>query len=253
MSTASEAPLVLIHGLIGTLDEPLLRSALAGRGQAINLLGYGENSKVPSERITLEAQVKHLHECLLRLQLTHFHLVGHSVGGVVAALLAHQYPDGVLSFINVEGNFTLKDAFMTQKISKMTAVEARDLLQSYRDDPATWLKSKSIASTPAAMHIASLGFNNQDGDTIQAMSASVIETTSLPMYNQLLRDLFASAIPIHLVSGERSRQGWDVPPWALEQATSVTVMSGVGHFMMIERPAEFGQLLKNLTSDVSRM
>jgi lipase len=41
-------------------------------------------------------------------------LIGHSVGGVVAAGYAHRFPKRVASFVNVEGNFTLADAFWSR-------------------------------------------------------------------------------------------------------------------------------------------
>ncbi|WP_428942794.1 alpha/beta fold hydrolase [Xanthomonas oryzae] len=43
------------------------------------------------------------------------HLVGHSVGGAVSALVCSLYPELVASFTSVEGNFTLKDAFWSRR------------------------------------------------------------------------------------------------------------------------------------------
>lgn len=53
--------------------------------------------------VTIDAQVEHLRELLGPVPV---HVVGHSVGGVIAALYAHRYPDDVLGMINVEGNAT---------------------------------------------------------------------------------------------------------------------------------------------------
>lgn len=41
---------------------------------------------------------------------------------------------------------------------------------------------------------------------------------------------------VHLVAGERSAGGWDVPDWAKTAAASDTVVPGVGHMMMLEEP-----------------
>lgn len=43
--------------------------------------------------------------------------VGHSVGGAIAMLCAHTYPDHVRRIVNVEGNFTLADAFWFYEIA----------------------------------------------------------------------------------------------------------------------------------------
>ncbi len=53
-------------------------------------------------------------------------------------------------------------------------------------------------------------------------------------------------VPVHLVAGARSRDGWDVPDWALAGAASLTVLPGRGHMMMVEDGAEFGALLAGL-------
>jgi pimeloyl-ACP methyl ester carboxylesterase len=66
------------------------------------------------------------------------HLVGHSVGGVIATLYAHQYPGDTLSLINVEGNLTLAGAFWSAEMAKMPAEQAAALLDKYRADPAAW-------------------------------------------------------------------------------------------------------------------
>jgi pimeloyl-ACP methyl ester carboxylesterase len=41
---------------------------------------------------------------LRELGIERFHLVGHSMGGLTALLLASQEPSPVLSFIDIEGN-----------------------------------------------------------------------------------------------------------------------------------------------------
>ncbi|QXH43900.1 alpha/beta hydrolase [Pseudomonas xanthosomatis] len=55
-----------------------------------------------------------------------------------------------------------------------------------------------------------------------------------------------AATPVHLLAGEHSRSGWDVPHWAAQQAASVTVLPGVGHLMMLEDPQGFAQALARL-------
>jgi lipase len=239
-------PIVLVHGLIGTLREPRLLAAIGNKARAIHQLGYGENANTPAEKITLEHQVEYLHEWLEKNSIRACHLVGHSVGGVVATMFAHKYPDRVLSFINVEGNFSLKDAFMTNKIAQMTASEAEEMLNEFRANPSGWLESKSVPATAANLEIVNLWFNDQPGSTIQAQSASVIDVTSKPAYTQLLKEVFAHTRPTHLIAGERSRNGWDVPDWAIREAKTFTIMPEVGHFMTLEQPEAFGQLLLQL-------
>jgi pimeloyl-ACP methyl ester carboxylesterase len=43
-----------------------------------------------------------------------FHLVGHSMGGLTALMLAHQEPERVLSFVDIEGNVAPEDCFLSR-------------------------------------------------------------------------------------------------------------------------------------------
>jgi pimeloyl-ACP methyl ester carboxylesterase len=77
------------------------------------------------------------------------------------------------------------------------------------------------------------------------MGAGVVETTSTPDYLESMRKVFATH-PVHLVAGERSRDAWDTPAWALAQAESLTVMPGCGHLMMLEDAEGFGRVVAGL-------
>ena len=46
------------------------------------------------------------------------HIVGHSVGGAIASLVALHHQELLASLTTVEGNFTLKDAFWSEELSK---------------------------------------------------------------------------------------------------------------------------------------
>jgi lipase len=63
--------------------------------------------------------------------------------------------------------------------------------------------------------------------------------------NLCCKGVFAHT-PVHLVSGERSRHGWNVPGWALAAARSYIELPGVGHTMMFERPEAFGNALVDI-------
>jgi pimeloyl-ACP methyl ester carboxylesterase len=161
----------------------------------------------------------------------------------VAVLLAHRHPEVALSVIDVEGNFTLKDAFWSAKIAQM---EAEALLESYRADPAGWLSRNGIEPTDERVAAASAGLHAQPASTVQAMARSVVETTAQPQYLDQVREILDRGTPFHLVAGERSRDGWDVPDFVAARAASLTIQPGAGHMMMLENPAEFFQIVARL-------
>ncbi|MCC7365882.1 MAG: alpha/beta hydrolase [Dehalococcoidia bacterium] len=98
---AREPHLLLVHGFFSTRDcwEPLQREL--GRGistVAPNLLGYGESRC--SGEYNLERVVEHLAPVVEREGFTH--VLGHSMGGIIALALAGQLP-GQFERIGVAG------------------------------------------------------------------------------------------------------------------------------------------------------
>jgi pimeloyl-ACP methyl ester carboxylesterase len=239
------SPVVFIHGLIGTLQLPDMTAAFApGRALAPDLLGYGTQREVPPEAIDLPAQVEHLQRLIER----HFpgeavHLVGHSVGGVVAMLFAQTHGQQVLSLVSVEGNFSLDDAFWSATLARMPAAEACAMLDGFRADPAAWLARAGVDADARSLAIAERWLAQQPASTLQAMARSVVELTAPARYQDGLRRVFASH-PVHLLAGARSRAGWHVPGWAEQAAASQTLIADAGHLMMLEQPPSFLSALK---------
>ncbi|MCJ2877571.1 alpha/beta hydrolase [Rhizobium pusense] len=238
------SPIVFIHGLIGTLQSEVLCAALRPHETlAPDLLGYGSEAHVDPAIISLEAQAEHVRRAIIAaFGDSPVHLVGHSVGGAIAMLLAHSHPEQVKSVISVEGNFTLKDAFWSASVARMSSAEAEAMINGFRADPAAWLGRSGVAATPEAVVLATDWLSRQPTSTVQAMGKAVVQTTEPASYLTLLRNVFAG-IPVHLIAGERSASGWDVPAWAREQAKSMTVVPGTGHMMMIEDPSAFSKVI----------
>nr|WP_276583453.1 alpha/beta hydrolase [Pseudomonas sp. RIT-PI-S] len=233
--------MVLIHGLIGTLrDLPPLFHQWGITAHAPDLLGYGAHAQVSPADVGLWQQVEHLERWLTQHGLERVHLLGHSVGGAVAMLFAHRYPPRVASIINVEGNFSLNDAFWSAKVAAMSAGEASALLAGYAADPAGWLGGAGITATPGQLAQARMLLANQPASTVHATAGSVVEVTGNSDYTTSLKAVFDSGPPVHLMAGERSASGWDLPLWARQQAASYTLLPG-GHMMMLEDPQRFMQ------------
>jgi pimeloyl-ACP methyl ester carboxylesterase len=242
-------PIVFIHGIFQMLGDLPAAQFFASRPVLVpDMLGYGTQAAAPVERISIGAQADYLAAQIRARGPAKAHVVGHSVGGAVAMLLARRHPEVVASLINVEGNFTLGDAFWTGKLAAMTLPELAALLQSYQDDVSAWLTGAGIEPTPERVAVSRRGLRAQPAATVKAMAQSVIATTSQPSYLEDVDAVLDSGIPVHLFAGELSRAGWHVPESVLRRAASMTVQPGVGHMMMLEAPEEFCARIAKLTA-----
>ena len=240
-------PIVLCHGLFGSLSDPFLIEAFGSCSVfAPDLLGYGENMSSISNELSLNDQVDHVIAFMDDNSIQRANLVGHSVGGAVAALIAIRQPDRVKSLISVEGNMTPADAFWSANLSKQPIAEIQKLIDSYRFDVATWISEAGVAATSETVRIATDWLNHQPALTLKAQARAVVEATSDDSgYIENLRSRLMNGLELHLIAGENSRDNWHVPKDIEEAARSITLMHGAGHMMMLESPSAFANAVLN--------
>jgi lipase len=246
----SPAPIVLVHGLIGTLQADDVQAALApARTLAPDLLGYGAHSEVDPKVITIASQAKHLHQQIHVIYgAESVHLLGFSAGGVVSLALAERHPEMIASLVLVENNFTLKDAAWSATVAAMSPAEAAEVVDGFRLQPETWLVRFGVPPTAPYLAKANDWLLRQTSGTVRAMAQALVETTERPSYLRMAAKVF-DQVPVHLVAGERSLTNWDLPDWAEAKARSFTVLPGLGHIMMLEDPIAFGRALHTAVAD----
>jgi pimeloyl-ACP methyl ester carboxylesterase len=237
-------PILLLHGLFGSLSDPAI---LAPFGQstvfAPDLIGYGVNRDDARLDWTLEDQADHVKTWVRGVIDEPVHVVGHSVGGAVGVLFASRYPEMIASLTSVEGNFTLGDAFWSQKISTMGLPEIKAEVDVFRSDLSAWLARSGVPSTTWTLAAARSILDNQSEATLRSQARAVVTATGAANYLEIVRNLLARGLPIHLVAGARSRAGWSVPDWVAQQAASNNDIAEAGHLMMLEKPELFAQTL----------
>jgi lipase len=236
---------VFLHGLFQGLhhlrDFPF---PAPHRGVVLDLLGYGEYAAV-FPPASLDAQVAHVLAELDRLELRQPVLAGHSVGGAIAMLAAAAAPGRLAAVVNIEGNFTLTDAFWSAKVAEMTPGAVAAMLATFRADPAAWLRQQHIAPTDARVRWTTRMLGAQAAPALQALARAVVAATRRPEYLATISRV-PGTLPVHLMAGERSQSSWAVPPEFLAQAKSLTVQPGAGHMMQLEDPPGFLQCIGTL-------
>ena len=209
--------------------------------------GYGDNlASVAVDRLDLDDQVEFIFTYLEAKKLEKVWLVGHSVGGALAMLFAAKFPKMVLGIVNIEGNFTLGDAFWSQRISKLDASSWQKEYETLCGDPAKWLSDGGIQPTDRRIQWAREVLCYQNAKTIQSVAKTVVERTGRENYLELIQKVLESEIPVFLYAGENSRKDWNVPDFVLERAAQVTIHPSTGHMMMLEDPDEFCKNLERM-------
>ncbi len=249
MSSVS-TPAVFVHGLIGPFYEPTAIAELHGRpSSGPDLIGYGA---VTDEVISVRSQVAALRD---HITVEHgqepVHLVAHSIGAVYACEYAARYPNAVSSIVNVEGNFSLADAFWSSSIAAMPANIAQASIGTLLSDTEGWLRASGIEWTADVLERAQRALDYQAWSTVWASAKAIVSHTGESDYQDTLR-LVLETLPVHLLAGERSESEWAVPRWARTAAASYDLIPGSGHMVMLEQPQLFGRRIAELLGSSSR-
>ena len=240
--------LLMVHGIIGSLAYFDPASRIRGANvHTLDLLGYGAMRDIPRERLTLASQTDHVIEHVDRIgdrtARAPVWLLGHSMGGAIVMLLADRFPERVAGIINVEGNFTLKDAFWSRRIANLSEERWAREFAVMDAGPAGWLDRCGIDATDRTVGFARSVIAHQPASTLHAMSKAILDETGNPAYLDAVRRVVDRGIPIHLIAGERSAAGWDVPDFVRTAARSYREQPATGHIMMLEDPDAFCDLV----------
>lgn len=113
-------PIVFLHGFGSTKEDYAdivhHREFDGHPFLAYDAPGCGESKCEDLSKVNIPFLVKTALAMLERVGFERFHLVGHSMGGLTGLMLAHQAPERVLSFTDVEGNIAPEDCFLSRQI-----------------------------------------------------------------------------------------------------------------------------------------
>jgi pimeloyl-ACP methyl ester carboxylesterase len=246
------APLVYLHGfadLHGVAGEPqAFHHKLA---QAARVIAPAHPGCAGSDALSdhgIDDVTFHYLELLDALGLDRVDLVGHCVGGWIAAELAVRHPERVarLALIGACGLFVagepIGDVFMHAQPERGTSYASlRTLLFAAED-------------APAARRFFPDGRGDLDEETRRyemLRFGSFVGFKPPYFYHRALRDrLFRAAMPALVIWGEHdrmvSRPHGEVYADGLPGATRLELVSGAGHAVVLEQPERAAELAATL-------
>ena len=222
-------PLVCLHGFGSTKEDYAdlsMRPDFRDRSLIFwDAPGCGASELDRPEALSIPFLVEVALAACDALGIERFHLSGHSMGGLTALFLAHQNPDRVLSFFDIEGNIAPEDCFLSRQIIEHPA-----------DTPAGFAKD----FTDRVRHRAEYG----SGLYAAALPAKVRDTSFAPIFTSMvalsdnapLMQMFTGLpCPRAFVYGEQNRH-LSYLGGLPAQGIEVIEIPNSGHFPMYSNP-----------------
>ena len=243
----SEA-IVFVHGL-GSSKEDFSEAFQREKFQpftllAIDLVGFGESDKPDAFSYTMRDQAMILKNAIDRFGVGQFHLVAHSMGGIVGVELCEMMPDRVLSFINAEGNLTAEDATMSREIVKMSEEEfARGGFEQLKRDLEA--EYERTGDKGGKRYLEAL-----KKATVKSVYQSSVSTVYESDHGDLLTRF--ARLPFYkcYLYGEENKDKFLTEKLLKQKEVPVFYISESGHAMIDDNPDEFyDRVLKTIKDD----
>jgi len=250
MGDPGSPSLLMLHGIGGSADcfQPQMHAFSDDyHVLAWNMPGYGNST--PLQPLTFETLSESVAQLLADAGISRVHLLGHSLGGMVAQQFIADYPGKVASLTLVatsaafggrDGEFQKR--FISERLGpldrglnmKQLAPSIIDSLIGVDPDPETLaIARRSMANVPDASYRANM---------------------ELMVTFDLRKELGNIRVPTLVIAGEKDA---NAPPPVMEKMASFIpnvqfhCVKGAGHLINLEQPSAFNAILRNFLRSVA--
>jgi pimeloyl-ACP methyl ester carboxylesterase len=237
-------PILFLHGF-GSCKEDLadiiLHSALQQYGYiAFDAPGCGHSDSDSLSATDIPFLVATALAILDHFKITQFHLMGHSMGGLTALLLAHQDPDRVLSFVDIKGNLAPEDCFLSRQIFSFPS-----------DDPEAFLdefivRTREAKSFGSPLYASTLRARVRAG-AVRPIFQSMVWLSD---NRDLLGMFLGLPCPKMFMYGEENRDLSYLPRLAREGVELAEIPES-GHFPMYSNPVEMWRRIAEFMNEAN--
>lgn len=253
-SAGDEVPVLAIHGLTASSRAWLeVATGLPRPVIAPDLRGRGDSGAVPGPY----GMAAHAADCVAVLDalgISRADVVGHSMGGFVASVLAHRYPARVARLVLVDGGPPLPTPHGGPETMLGPAARRLEMRfaspEAYRDH---WRAHPSFAEwTPAVQAYVDYDLTGPEGALRSKVSAAAMRTDFTDLHTGAPGlDAFA-ALPagVPFVRAERGMLNGATPLYADLDVLSrlkVTTVPGTNHYSILFADAGVSAVVAELT------
>lgn len=224
-----KVPIVFLHGFgSGKEDYADIVRHPAFDGHpfiAYDAPGCGDSVCAAPEQVSIALLLQTALQVLAHYGVTQCHLVGHSMGGLTALLLAGQLGERVLSFTDIEGNVAAEDCFLSRQIVDYPAADAEaffaDFIARTRQAPA-WASALYAANLRHKVRAAA----------VPGIFRSMVELSD---HGQLMQRFLALPCRKMFMYGAQNA-GLTYLPHLRQHGVRLSEIADCGHFPMYSNP-----------------
>lgn len=242
--------IVFIHGF-GASKETFLEAFGHKEFQAFtmlatDLIGFGASDKPANFSYLMKDQAEILRKTIDLLDIDRFHLIAHSMGGIIGIRLGEIIPDRFFSFINAEGNMTAEDCTMSKRVAEMgEEYFAREGFEQLKHSIAK--ESERAQDRSLRDYLKSLS-----KATTKSLYKSSISTVHESHSGDLLKRFVQFPFYKCYIYGEKNKDVFPAEEMLKKEGIPLFYVSRSGHSMMKENPDEFYGLILNIISQCTR-
>lgn len=240
----ADPPLLWLHGLMCSATAELLPAAVqpplqGRRSLVVDFLGYGYSDKPESFGYSVEDHAATVVELLDALEMEQCVLVGHSMGGTVATLVAAARPDAVSVLVLAEAEIDSGGAagVASQAESDFVATGFSSVLDGMR---------AQAAQDPTGLGAIHLGMTALASPYAVHRGAVSLERGTAPEMRQLLA---GQALPRYYLKAEDSEKGAGPQQDLVAAGVTWKSVPNTGHAMGLQNPQGFAEALADVLED----
>lgn len=240
---AGEKVIVFVHCWMG--DQTYWREQVdyfkdEFRVVTIDLAGHGK-SGTNRTSWTINSYAEDVIAMMNELEFSKAYLVGHSMGGMVAL-------DAASKTTRFQKLFLVD--IISEKYWPMSENDARNSIEmlegNFRVNTYHWVRDKMLLPSTDASLAEWIASDMADGNP-EVGKASFFDMLTRN-YDQSLQKVKEQQIPIYLMNSDR----WKTDKKGLEKlGFRIEIIDGTGHFIMLEKPDAFNEILRELIHKLS--
>jgi len=226
----SKMPYILfLHGFGSTKEDyaDIVRHANLNNYSflAYDAPGCGETYCSNPGKVSIPFLVETVLAILNYANIESFHLVGHSMGGLTALMLAHHCPDRILSFTNIEGNIAPEDCFLSRQIIEHPGSNANDFFERFIE------RTYHTPAYSSSLYSSSLKYKIR-AEAVPGIFSSMVDLSD---HGDLMDKFLNLPCPKMFMHGDQNN-GLSYLNYIKSTGVRLSEISECGHFPMYSNP-----------------